>query len=236
MKLFFDTEFTGLHKNTTLISIGVVTENDDLFYAELTDYDTTQVNDWLKENVIDNLLLQTLNDRKRLIIKLKNYRERTKGKVGFAYGDTIQVRKMFTTWLMQLNADKIEWVSDVSHYDFVLLVDLLYGNAMDIPDNHSKCCHDVNQDIANQCIQVTNDMEAFDLSREKLVGYMYIKSIMEAFDLSREKLVGYMYIKSISENIGLENKHNALFDAFVIKRLYETWAPKHVDIGNRGSK
>ena len=27
MKIFFDTEFTGLHKNTTLISIGLVDEN-----------------------------------------------------------------------------------------------------------------------------------------------------------------------------------------------------------------
>lgn len=39
MNIFFDTEFTGLHKNTTLISIGCVDENGRTFYAELTDYD-----------------------------------------------------------------------------------------------------------------------------------------------------------------------------------------------------
>jgi len=39
MKIYFDTEFTGLHKNTTLISIGCVAENGKTFYAELTDYD-----------------------------------------------------------------------------------------------------------------------------------------------------------------------------------------------------
>ena len=27
MKIFFDTEFTGLHKNTELISIGLIAEN-----------------------------------------------------------------------------------------------------------------------------------------------------------------------------------------------------------------
>ena len=32
MKIFFDTEFTGLHKNTTLISIGLVSETGDEFY------------------------------------------------------------------------------------------------------------------------------------------------------------------------------------------------------------
>lgn len=38
MKIFFDTEFTGLQQNTSLISIGLVTEDDRSFYAELVDY------------------------------------------------------------------------------------------------------------------------------------------------------------------------------------------------------
>ena len=52
MKLFFDTELTGLHKNTTLISIGIISEEGDEFYTELTDYDINQIDDWLKENII----------------------------------------------------------------------------------------------------------------------------------------------------------------------------------------
>jgi hypothetical protein len=36
-KLFLDTEFTGLHQNTTLISIGLIADTGDTFYAELTD-------------------------------------------------------------------------------------------------------------------------------------------------------------------------------------------------------
>jgi uncharacterized protein YprB with RNaseH-like and TPR domain len=35
-KLFLDTEFTGLHQNTTLISIGLIADTGDTFYAELT--------------------------------------------------------------------------------------------------------------------------------------------------------------------------------------------------------
>ena len=38
-KIFLDTEFTGLHKNTTLISLGLVSECGKTFYAEFTDYD-----------------------------------------------------------------------------------------------------------------------------------------------------------------------------------------------------
>ena len=55
-RIFLDTEFTGLHKQTTLISIGLISECGKTFYAELTDYDRTQIDEWLLENVIDNLL------------------------------------------------------------------------------------------------------------------------------------------------------------------------------------
>lgn len=56
-KIFFDTEFTGLHQNTTLISIGLVSDEGERFYAELTDYDETQCDDWITKNVLDHLLL-----------------------------------------------------------------------------------------------------------------------------------------------------------------------------------
>ena len=39
MKIFFDTEFTGLYKNTELISIGLIAENGYTFYGEITNYD-----------------------------------------------------------------------------------------------------------------------------------------------------------------------------------------------------
>ena len=52
MKIFFDTEFTGLHQDTTLISIGMIAEDGRELYCELNDYDKTQIDDWLKDNVI----------------------------------------------------------------------------------------------------------------------------------------------------------------------------------------
>lgn len=42
-KIFFDCEFTGLHKNTSLISIGLVADNGQKFYAEITDFDRNQI-------------------------------------------------------------------------------------------------------------------------------------------------------------------------------------------------
>ena len=62
-KLFLDTEFTGLHQNTTLISLGIIDENGRKFYAEFYDYSRLQIDDWLQTNVIDNLMYdKTLND------------------------------------------------------------------------------------------------------------------------------------------------------------------------------
>jgi len=55
MKIYLDTEFTGLHQKTTLISIGLVDEDGHSFYAELNDYDESQCDDWIIENVINNL-------------------------------------------------------------------------------------------------------------------------------------------------------------------------------------
>jgi len=57
-KIFFDTEFTGLHQNTTLISLGMISECGKTFYAEFTDYDKSQVDDWIRENVVEKLVLK----------------------------------------------------------------------------------------------------------------------------------------------------------------------------------
>jgi len=48
-KIFFDTEFTGLRQRTTLISIGLVSERRKTFYAEIMDYDKSQVDSWIQE-------------------------------------------------------------------------------------------------------------------------------------------------------------------------------------------
>lgn len=175
MKIFFDTEFTGLHKDTTLISIGCVDEAGRTFYAELTDYDKSQVDDWIQENVIDNLYLKKE-------INLDNT-DNDNWKVS---GNKSFIKKALTEWLE--NYQDVQFISDVYHYDMVLLIDI-FGTAFDLPDNVSASCHDINQDIA-----------AF-----------YSISEREAFDKSREEI--------LTETIP-GDKHNSLYDAKVIKRIY----------------
>lgn len=177
--IFFDSEFTGLHKNTSLISIGLIADTGQKFYAEITDYDKSQVNDWLQANVIDNLWIKD----GRFSWDYPDY---------YYCGDFKNIREKLKKWLEQF--ESIEWVSDVCHYDFVLLIDLVYGHALNMPyGKHNAACHDINQDIARY----------YDISE------------IEAFDKSREEILE-------EHGVSIEgNKHNALYDAEVIKCLYE---------------
>lgn len=136
MKLFFDTEFTGLHQNTTLISIGIVALDGRYFYAEFNDYDKDQVNDWIQENVIENLMFngketqcveESLvpynkvydNDYASLRIRMKN--------------DTDNIVNKLKRWLHQFD-DEIQMWSDCLSYDWVLF-NQLFGGAQNIPSN-----------------------------------------------------------------------------------------------------
>lgn len=124
MKIFFDTEFTGLHKNTSLISIGLISENGKTFYAELYDYDKTQVNTWIQENVLVNT--SYLKDSNNMDIASKSY--------DCVYMPTTMeyLKEDLSAWLSQF--DTVELWSDCLAYDWVLFCDI-FGDAFSIPSN-----------------------------------------------------------------------------------------------------
>ena len=183
MKIFFDTEFTGLHKNTTLISIGLIDENNNCINAEFTDYDESQCDKWIKENVINNLKHKGVRD-----LHLKGYNPREYKT--WIIGNKKEVYDSLYEWISKY--DNIELVSDCCHYDMVLFIDI-FGGAFYIPSNINPVCHDINQDIARY----------------------YEFSEKEAFDFSREEILK-------NNDITIKgNKHNSLYDAKVIKAIYE---------------
>lgn len=189
MKVFFDTEFTGLHQQTTLISIGMVAENDQRFYAESWDYDKSQIDDWLQKNVINNLLL---NDENGVVPdSLRN--------VDYVSGDFHYIANAIKAWFNRLEHSvygdvrniypdkhprKIEMWSDCLAYDWVLFCQL-WGHAFNIPKN----VYYIPFDLATL-------FEARGIDP----------------DINREEFAGL-------DNS--EQKHNALWDAQVIKACYE---------------
>lgn len=122
MKVFFDTEFTGLSKDTTLISLGMISENGRTFYAEFNDYNKKQVDDWIKENVITHLRFGS--DYSWIpIIDFEHYEMKC---------SRYEARNALYEWLSQF--ESIELWSDCLAYDWVLFCDL-FGGAMTIPKN-----------------------------------------------------------------------------------------------------
>ena len=196
MKVFFDTEFTGLHPGTTLISIGCVAEDGRTFYAELTDFNVKDCDEWIRENVIANLSLISLTSNDAIL------GHSSSDVVGFVSsgnssldhaticGDTAIVREHLIEWLKPYS--RVELVSDVCYFDMVLFVGI-FGHSFSLPDNVSASCHDINQDIADfmDCAESI----AFDTNREDLA-----------------KQFGF---------IDDGEKHNALHDALIIKAIYE---------------
>lgn len=159
MKVFLDTEFTGLHKETTLVSIGLVAEDGRTFYAELNDYDESQVDEWIQKQVIDNLVFKNYKEMfpKGFVSGIKDYMMK---------GNTEQVAGRLQLWLEQFKEQVTIW-SDCLAYDWVLFNNL-FGTAFDIP----KCVYYIPFDICTLLATVGEDP---DVSREEFAGFVSLK-------------------------------------------------------------
>lgn len=115
MKVFFDAEFTGLDKSAELLSIGLVSEDGQEFYAEVSDYDDAKVSKWVRENVIAHFTKSLVLTKKELKLELEK-------------------------WLCRF--DKVDVWADVGHYDWVLFCDV-FGGAFSIPKHVRYICFDL---------------------------------------------------------------------------------------------
>lgn len=158
MKIFFDTEFTGLHKNTTLISIGLVSEDNRVFYAELNDYDITQVDRWIHENVILNLKFNKFDEiyPKSIPRLSREYSMKSNKNM---------VAESLRDWLSQF--DYVEMWSDCLSYDWMLFCDL-FGHAFEIPPNVYYIPFDISTLMRIKGIDP-------DINREEFLGMKGIK-------------------------------------------------------------
>lgn len=122
-RMTFDLEFTGLHKLTTPISLALVGEDGKEFYAEFTDFDVNQLDDFLREKVLTQLELNDYDfqrdynpDADLVLVK----------------GNTQMVRNALIEFFGKYEDDSIELWGDVNHYDWVVFISL-FGTAFDKP-------------------------------------------------------------------------------------------------------
>lgn len=123
LKIFFDLEFTGLHQFTSCISLGIVDENNNTFYAEFDDFNFNQVDSWLETNVMANLLF----------FSNKEVYEFSKEET-YIKGSTETITEGLIKWLNEIREENqvIEIWGDCLAYDWVLLCQLFKG-ALNIP-------------------------------------------------------------------------------------------------------
>jgi hypothetical protein len=124
-KLFLDTEFTGLHQCTSLISLALVAEDGCEFYAECNDFSFNETSATARKWIEDHVLVH-------LEFKEKTQHRTQTGPTLKLKGNREYVRDELTQWLKQF--ESIEVWGDVLAYDWVLFCDL-FGGALGIPEN-----------------------------------------------------------------------------------------------------
>lgn len=194
LRIFYDAEFTGLHRNTTFISIGLVSDSGRTFYAEFSDFAIDQVNDWINNNVVRNLSLSDDDDGTLAS------RQLSKGDRSASYdvrikGCSEDIQEKLIDWLMTeytVAQKQIQFFTDCYAYDWVLMNDLIcdYGDALNIPKHINYIPIDLSTLLWHAGIDP-------DINREEFAGDVQTQGDMEL------------------------SKHNSLWDAHVCKTCFD---------------
>lgn len=198
--IYYDAEFTGLHRNTTLVSIGMVSETGTFFYAEFTDYDKSQVDDWLEEHVISNLMMK---DVEKIVysISMSKYVDAPDSII--MKGNKNEVSSILLDWLKKESHEsgsQLRFFTDCYAYDWVLLNDIIsgFGVATNIPDYINYIPIDLSTCLFMRSIDP-------DISREDFAGDT--SAILDVFNRLPVSTSG-------------DPKHNSLWDALICRTCF----------------
>lgn len=180
MKVFIDLEFTGLHKDTQIISLGLKTEDNRTFYAEFNDYYLEKCNandkEWLKDNVISNLMFNNVNTVVPDYCVYDSDYIRVKG-------NTEEIRAYLNVFFKSIK-EQVVLVGDCMSYDIVLF-NSIFGHSFNIPENIFYIPIDI-------CTMMVDRGIDPDIKRSLIVS-----------------------------KDAIDEQHNALYDATIIKEWYD---------------
>ena len=243
LRVYFDTEFTGLQKDTDLISIGCVTDYGHIFYAQFNDYDinkaTKETQKFLRKDVIPKMYKSAdefrSSDLYKTLTDINPYKPVVCINKSFA-----EIHESFCAWLSDIYYNSgyydVSFVSDVSHYDFVLLIDLITncGDAFGLPEWIVPSCIDINHSFITAIRWESPhyyDTEyngiAFDCSREDFVTSVLsskgaYRCLLNLNSLIFSNIVdGYIHDREYFSKTGNLCKHNSLWDAIIINIIFQ---------------
>ncbi|MBK9329036.1 MAG: 3'-5' exoribonuclease [Sphingobacteriales bacterium] len=125
-KIFLDTEFTGLHQKTKLISLAFVAESGEAFYAEFSDFDIKGA-DNITQQFFKNEVIPQLGNLPYQVNEINRY---------YVSGNTLEIKLAITKWFNQFQQTKnsLQIWADYYAWDWVLFCEL-FGGAFCIPQN-----------------------------------------------------------------------------------------------------
>lgn len=130
--IFYDSEFTGLHQQTTLMAVGFSGASGAEFYAEFTDYAREQCDAWIQANVLAHTRWLREETSGPLLVQ--------EGDLTACLGNSAFVAARLAEWLGQFPA--VEMWADCPAWDWVLFCQL-FGGALHIPRQIFYLPHDL---------------------------------------------------------------------------------------------
>jgi len=204
MRIFLDTEFTGLRQDAELISIGLVSDSGECFYAEFIDYDKHKVDEWVRDNVVNKLVLSSKPATTKGWIDITHRRKNPSLYSIAMKGVLVHIADQLMTWLGSLqktSGHKLEVWADCNAYDWVLFRNLLAHYPY-----FSDLVYYIPFDLCTRLYEYGIDP---DISRVELAKLR-----------SREK-ENLLLPTSISSSGELSSiQHISLYDAVLIKRCF----------------
>lgn len=114
MRIWFDTEFIDTGSIVQMLSIGMVREDGQTYYAESSDSDHTMACEWVRDNVIVHLRC----------------------------GDASKPCEQIRDEIVAFCGDKPEFWAYFASYDWLVLCQL-FGRMLDVPSHWPNFVHDV---------------------------------------------------------------------------------------------
>jgi len=208
MKYFLDTEFHEFNKcvmigdsfdpSTTwvntieLISIGIVNEKNDNYYAISKDFDVEEAwdNKWLRDNVLfpiyNELAAKRVEDRKLKVKDDMTFNLNwTTFLISFFGKSNEEIAKEIQEFVLNYSDKDINFYAYYADYDWVVFC-WLFGRMIDLPKGFPMYCRDLKQEFDEKWPD----------------GKMYLKNM----DTSISVKSHFKYPKQ-------KNEHNALDDA-----------------------
>lgn len=205
MYVYFDMEFTGLLRDADLLSIGLCDSEGHSFYAEFNDFNYTKVSPWVFENVLQRMV------NPQTVLEGDHWAMR---------GTSAEIRQNLLIWLQEVHERSgcgIQFVSDCCHYDMVFLIDLLWKEALLMPEWISPVAVDVNNDLANLSYQY--NVRVGNPDGEEISFNPW----HDAFNLNRDEYASHI------ANAPQGLQHNSMYDAYVIRAIHQNIWEIHMD-------